>query len=104
MVRHTLLTNVRRLAPRFALTLIAFGALFLLGEMLWSVWKFHAFTPMFWVLAWMVVVASFILRRETRPPRPNAARRTLVCYAVAFGIALGGWAASPALNAWLQRQ
>jgi predicted MFS family arabinose efflux permease len=94
--------TAREVAPRFALAFVAAGALFLLAEMAWSVWKFHAFTPMFWVFAWIVIVLAFLLRRETRPPRPDAARRTLVCYAVAFGIALGGWAASPALNAWIQ--
>lgn len=93
--------TIRELAPRLALSLIALSALGLLAEMSWSLWKFHAFTPMFWVLAWMVIVLAFLLRSQTRAAPPNS-RQTLVGYAVAFAISITGWAASPAVNAWIQ--
>jgi hypothetical protein len=93
-----------RIGPRLGLAVIAVGALFLLAEMAWSVWKFHAFTPMFWVLAWMAIAVYSVLRAQTRLPRPHALRQTFVWYAVATAISVAGWWASPALNAWLQRQ
>lgn len=83
------------------LVVIALGVIALVGEMAWSVWRLHAFTPLFWALAWIVIVVCLLLRSQTKP-LPGLWNTAMLWFGIATAVTVLGWLASPKLNSWLR--
>lgn len=84
------------------MALVGIGGVMLAVLMGWSIWKLHAFTVLFWELAFSVIMICFVLFTLMRPRRRKWWKTYLVQLAVALVISVGGALATPTLNHWLR--
>lgn len=94
---------LRRIVGYGAIAVFALGALLMAFLMIWSVWKLHAFTTIFWELAFIFLVLSLTLPSLLKPPRPHPLKRCFTRLAIALALSVGGALASPTMNAWIHR-
>lgn len=95
--------RIRQCIGYIGLSTIGIGGLVLAILMAWSLWKLHAFTPMFWMLAFSPTLISLLLRAQFKPPPAKWWETYLLQLAVALAVLIGGAFLSPTLNTGLQR-